>query len=66
MHYQCKKCNYEFDVEIQEHPHPMNSFIKFGVFGCPGCRQAMARAQVCPKCGSIELKQSLVLKKEEK
>ncbi|MBR4495998.1 MAG: hypothetical protein IKP12_02575 [Acholeplasmatales bacterium] len=65
MHYTCTKCKYEFDVEIVSHPHPINSFISVGGFGCPICRKAMARSKVCPKCGSIDLKQS-VMKVEEK
>ena len=65
MHYTCNSCKYEFDVEIISHPHPINSFISVGGFGCPICRKAMARSKVCPKCGSIDLKQS-VMKVEEK
>ncbi len=66
MHYKCRKCNYEFDVEIKEHPHPINSFITVGAFGCPICRNAQLKAKTCPNCGSIEVSQSIVLEEEEK
>jgi len=63
MHYSCKKCQYEFDIEIVNHPHPINSFLNVGGFGCPICLKAAARTKMCPKCGSIDLIQSL--KKEK-
>ena len=64
MHYKCKKCNYEFDVTIVEHPHTM-AFLTVGVYGCPICRKAEAQSKVCPKCQSTDLEQSLSNYKEE-
>ncbi len=60
MHYTCKKCSYEFDVIIQPHPHPINSFISVGAYGCPVCRALQAKSKVCPKCGSTDLISSLL------
>ena len=63
MHYKCKKCNYEFDVIVQPHPHQGNSFLSIGGFGgCPVCAKAQAMSKVCPKCGSLDLIQSLTNK----
>ncbi len=66
MHYICNKCEYEFDVEIIAHPHPINSFISVGAFGCPICRKAMVKSKICPKCGSSDLTQILKKKEEKK
>ena len=59
MHYKCKKCNYEFEVFLQPHPHNNLSFINVGAYGCPICLKAQAKAKVCPKCGSVDLIQTL-------
>ena len=59
MIYTCKKCNYQFEVNIMPHPH--NSFIKLS--SCPTCAKAAAMSKVCPKCGSAELNMSLDIKK---
>lgn len=59
MHYTCNKCKYEFYVEIAFHPHPINSFISVGAFGCPICQKALTKSKICPKCGSIDLKESV-------
>jgi hypothetical protein len=61
MHYKCKKCNYEFDVFITPHPHQGLSFLQVG--GCPTCAKANAMSKVCPKCGSLDLEQSIENKK---
>jgi transposase-like protein len=62
MHYKCKKCDYEFDVFTTPHPH-QGMFI--GPIGCPVCARAQAMSKVCQKCGSVQLEQTLAIKKEE-
>lgn len=57
MNYICNNCKYEFDFKIEPHPHPINSFISVGAYGCPICLKAMTRKKVCPKCGSTDLKE---------
>ncbi len=59
MHYKCNKCNYEFDVFMQPHPHQSMSFLNIQTGGCPVCARAQAMSKVCPKCGSIDLNQTL-------
>ena len=66
MHYKCKKCNYEFDIFITPHPHPINSFITVVAYGCPVCMKAQARSKVCPQCGSTDLAQSVETITKEK
>ena len=60
MHYKCKKCNYEFDVFLNPHPHNASMFVSMR--GCPICAKAQAMSKVCPKCGSKDLEQSIVKK----
>lgn len=62
MHYKCKKCDYEFDVmPAPAHPHT-GLFVPMG---CPICLKASAMSKVCPKCGSIDLEQTLKKKNIE-
>lgn len=62
MHYKCKKCDYEFDVQTTPHPHDGMLFLPMG---CPVCLKQQAMKKICPKCGSIDLIQSLYKKEEE-
>jgi primosomal protein N' len=55
MHYTCLDCNYEFDAYPIAHTH-QGLFVQMG---CPICLKAQAQKKVCPKCGSINLKQTL-------
>lgn len=55
MFYQCKKCNYEFENKVIEHPHNMYSKIKYAAYGCPICLKAAAMPKICPKCNSNDV-----------
>lgn len=59
MHYICKKCHNEFDINISPHPHTYN---RLGLaYGCLICLKAQAQAKICPKCGSNETIQTVNL-----
>lgn len=59
MHYTCRKCNYEFEVNIAPHPHNITSIFQLGPKGCPVCLKASAMSKICPKCGSLDLTQTI-------
>lgn len=62
VHYQCNKCNYEFDFFIQPHPHTGATIFQLGQKGCLICLKAQAMEKTCPKCGSNDLTQTVAEK----
>ena len=59
MHYTCKNCKYEFEINTPPHPHN-NLFLQIpGMLGCPTCAKALAKEKICPKCESKDLIMSI-------